>query len=145
MADLKKFAEEQIDITDCMWYKNGELIGEGYTYSAGPHSTDLLESGAIYTFEVYTNNLDTLISTPKIFNITPPVEEFKVYPNPVSQGQKLTIEGATAGKLIEVYNMNGACVSRTLATGEVTELTLALPAGIYMVRNNNKETKVLIK
>ena len=70
--------------------------------------------------------------------------KLSAYPNPVPQGNKLTIEGTTQGKLVEVYNFMGVCVSRATAPGNVTELMLSLPAGIYMVRSNNESVKVII-
>jgi len=145
VLNIKQLKSEKIEVAECVWFKNGEKIGNGFYYSAGSKSTDLLETDVIYTFEVYTRTLDTLISTSKIIQRTVPPSNLIVYPNPVPQGYTLTIENTNPNSVIEVYNLNGICVNRTTATDDVTELTLALPAGIYFVRHNNKEAKVIIK
>jgi hypothetical protein len=144
MLNLKKLAEDNYNVTTCIWFKNGVRIGEGFAYSAGSQKTDLLEAGAKYNFELYTHNSDTLISTYKIIG-SHYNSGLKVYPNPLPQGNILTIEGCTQNDMIEVYNSNGACIARTIALGNVMELPLAVPAGIYIVRVNKKEVKVLIK
>jgi hypothetical protein len=142
MLNLKKLAEDGYDVTACKWFKNSELIGEGFTYSAGPQITDQLEVGAIYYFQVNTNTHGELFSTNKIIEASS--KGLRAYPNPVPQGNKLTIEGTTEGSLVEVYNYIGQCISRTTATGSVTELTFPLSAGFYVVRSNNESVKVVI-
>jgi len=143
MLNLKKLAEFRFTPTACKWFKNGELIGEGFTYSAGNKIIDQLEAGAIYTFELTTSSHGILHSTDKVIDVQKSV--LRVYPNPVPQGSKLTIEGTTQDMLVEVYNLNGVCISRIIAAGSVTELILAVPAGIYVVRTNNQEVKVIIQ
>jgi M6 family metalloprotease-like protein len=142
MLNLKKLSEDSYDITTCIWFKNGVKIGEGFAYSAGNQSTDLLEVGAIYSFELHTAHQDTLISTPKVFSIQ--YSNLKIYPNPLPQGNALTIEDCVQGDKIEVFNNNGACIYQTTAPASKTELPLAVPSGVYIVRVNNKEFKVLI-
>jgi len=143
LLNLKKLAEEGYEVTACKWYKDGVKIGEGFSYSAGNSISDLLESGAIYTFELSTSSHGTLFSTDKVFNKQH--STLRVYPNPAPQGNRLTVEGTMQGCLVEVYSLTGACVSVTVATGNTTELTLDVPAGIYVVRSNNEEVKVIIK
>ena len=143
MLNLNRLSRHGYRTIDCKWYKNGELIGEGFTYSVGPKITDQLEAGAVYTFELSTRDHGTLYSTDKV--IEEQYSVLRAYPNPLPQGSKLTIEGTTQDSLVEVFNINGACVNRTTATGSVTELTLALPVGVYMVRANNEIIKVIIK
>jgi hypothetical protein len=67
-----------------------------------------------------------------------------VYPNPTQSGNAFTIEGLTENTPIEVFNQAGLCVKRTTATGEKTTLRLELPAGVYIIRNHNKEAKITI-
>jgi hypothetical protein len=55
-----------------------------------------------------------------------------------------TVEHVVAGTVIYVYTQMGVCVKTALATGETTNLTLNLPAGVYVIRNENKEGKVTI-
>ena len=143
MLNLRKLADDGYDVTDCKWYKNSQLIGEGFSYSAGPEITDLLETGAVYYFQINTKAGEELFSTNKILN-GQKNGDLRAYPNPVSQGQTLTVEGTTQGNLVEVYNFMGICVNKTIATGVVTRLNLALPPGVYIVRSNNDRVKVVI-
>jgi hypothetical protein len=66
------------------------------------------------------------------------------YPNPVSRGSELKIEGVAAGSQIEVYNISGMCVYRTIAVDSPASLILNVPAGVYLVRTNSGEVKVII-
>jgi len=143
VLNINKLTEVYSDVTACKWYKYGDIIGEDFYYSAGNSTTDFLESGVNYRFEVVTNSHGTLFSTNKV--ISKPFSTLKVYPNPVPQGNKLTIEGTISGKPVEVYNLNGACVKSTIATDNITELLLDVQTGVYVVRSNNEEVKVIIK
>ena len=143
LLDLKALETQYSEVTACKWYKNGSEIGEGFFYSAGDKITDRLEADSIYTFELNTSNHGALFSTNKI--IPKQYTTLRVYPNPLPQGNRLTIEGIVEGALVEVYDLNGLCVSRTTATGNMIELTLTVPAGAYVVRANKEEIKVIIK
>jgi hypothetical protein len=143
MLQLKRLADEGYSVTGCTWYKDGVPVGEGFTYSAGPKSTDKLEAGAVYTFELNTGSHGVLYSTGKVITLQPG-EVMKVYPNPLMSGHTLTIEGVAEGSPVEVYSQSGMRISRTIAAGGVTTLTLRGPAGVYIVRTNNGEQKVVI-
>jgi len=143
MLNLKKIADKGYRVTDCRWFKNSELIGDGFSYSAGPLITDQLETGAVYYFQLTTSSHGAVYSTNKII-IDKQQGTLKAYPNPVPQGSKLTIEGTTQGAPVEVFNYMGLCVSRIIASDFTTEITLSLPAGVYIVRSNNEAVKVII-
>jgi len=143
LLNLKKLAQEGYNATDCKWYKDGIKIGEGFSYSAGNNTTDLLETDVIYTFELNTSNNGTLFSSNKV--LYKPLSVLRSYPNPASQGGRLTIEGIVKGNLVEMYDINGACIYRAAAAGNNVELTLNVQAGAYIVRSNNEEIKVIIK
>ena len=143
MLNLKKLKQEGYNVDNCKWFKNNELIEEGFSYSAGPQLTDLLEKGAVYYFQISTSSHGEVYSTNKII-VDKPQSSLKAYPNPVPQGSKLTIEGTTQGALVELFNYMGLCVSKTVATDFTTEVTLSLPAGVYIVRSNNEAVKVII-
>ena len=143
MLNLKKLSEDGYDITDCEWFKNNISIGEGFTYSAGPKITDQLVAGAVYFFRIITTGGDEFFSTYKILDVQK--TGLRAYPNPVPKGHKLTVEGTTQGSFVEVYNYQGICVSKTIADEDVTELTLAVPSGIYIISSNNEVVKVVIK
>jgi hypothetical protein len=144
MLNIRKFENEGFDLNNCMWYKNGKIIGEGFTYSAGNKVTDLLEMDARYSFKLTTYNRGKVHATDKV--ITSETKKgLQVYPNPVPHGSKLTIEGTVQGAFVEIFNQMGACVSSTIASGRITELILSIPMGIYIVRSNNEEVKFLIQ
>jgi hypothetical protein len=75
-----------------------------------------------------------------------PISEsvLSAYPNPVPRGSELKIEGVAAGSLIEVYNMSGICVYRTTATGSPALLNLNVTPGVYLVRTNSGEIRIVI-
>jgi hypothetical protein len=118
------------------------LIGTGYTYSAGPRSTALLEIGATYHFVLTTSNHGELRSTNKVFDKLG--SSLLAYPNPVRAGNVITIEGVDEGSVIEVYSQNGVRVSNTIANGTPAMLNLNVPSGIYVIRTKNGEVKVVV-
>jgi hypothetical protein len=144
MLNIKKLEAEGYDLKNCKWFINGKEIGAGFTYSAGKRSSDQLQVGANYYFELATYSHGNVHSTNKV--IEPPSGAvLRVYPNPLPQGSKLVIEGTVQGALIEVFSQNGSCVSSSTASGTVTELILDVPVGIYVVRSNKEEVKVIIQ
>jgi hypothetical protein len=155
MLDLKILAEKGYEVIDCKWFKNGleevdtRTITE-FCYSAGPLETDKLElAPTYYMFQLITKNFGTLCSSKKIitkYNSPPDSKSNNlfVYPNPVFSGAPFTIEGANQGSIIYVYNQHGVCVSTTVATDNTATLTLYLPAGIYFIRADNKEIKIVV-
>ena len=69
----------------------------------------------------------------------------KAWPNPVSEGRMITLEGVTAGSVIEVYNQSGMRVLSVIAAGGTENITLNLPKGLYLIRTVNGETKIIIE
>jgi len=155
MLDLKKLADEKLDVTHCKWFKNTKeerntnTINE-FSYSAGPKVTDKLESDpTYYFFQITTKNGSVLYSSRKVlyyyqYAAAPDYNKLFVYPNPVLSGNSFTVENAIAGTLLQVYNQFGVCVKTITATDSVLTLSLNLPAGIYLIRNENKDAKVVI-
>jgi len=155
MLDLKKLAFEGYQITGCKWLKNNKqehktnTIDE-FSYSAGPKNTDLLETDpSFYHFHLTTKNGSILYSTKKIIPYRMPPSEpgnnkLLVYPNPAESGMAFTVENVTQGTLLQVYNQFGVCVKELTTNNNIVTLTLNLPAGIYLIRNENKEAKVII-
>ena len=155
MLNLRKLAEEGYEVTDCKWFKNGiEEIDtrtiDQFSYSAGPDIFDLLElAPTYYMFRLTTRNHGYLCSTHKLltgydgFGKTNTGNLF-VYPNPVMSGSPLTIEGVIENGTVEVYNQYGVFISSAIATGNTITFSLHLPAGIYFIRANSKEIKIVI-
>jgi hypothetical protein len=154
MLDLKKLEEDGYDVIGCKWYKNDaeqkytRTIDE-FSYSAGPKATDLLEPApTYYSFRLITRNRGELCSTLKFINnnIAFPTPENKMWahPNPVLSGVPFTVEGVAKNDQVRVYNQYGICISNAIATGETITLTLNVQAGVYVVRANEKQVKVVI-
>ena len=139
MLNLRLLANEGCEVISCKWFKNSIPIGNDFSYSAGDKSSDRLDANAIYTFELLTNQ-GVKYSTNKVISKT----VLLAYPNPVSSGYALKIEGIDTGSPIEVYNLNGICVYRTITVDSPAILILNVPAGVYLVRSNNGELKVVI-
>jgi hypothetical protein len=100
-------------------------------------------------FQVNTH-LGVLYSTKKEienydFNHAPAAPNgLYVYPNPVVKGCSFRIEGADSGCTIMVYNQYGVCVGSAIAKEEFTVMSLSLPSGMYLIRAENKEAKVVV-
>jgi hypothetical protein len=155
MLNLRLLTDEGYDVTDCKWFKNGKEEKEthtidAYSYSAGPKPTDLLELDPVfYSFQIMIKNGSLLNSTIKKLieyesHYVPLKSPLFVYPNPVMSGETFKVEGATQGSMIEVYNQYGVCVNRTTARNEIETMSLNLPAGVYIIRNDNKTTRITI-
>jgi hypothetical protein len=155
MLDLKRFDNEHYTLPGCRWFKNGKQEIETHTidefsYSAGPKITDLLEkSPSWYMFQVTTQH-GVLYSTKKeiedyYFSHAPAMPDgLYVYPNPVIRGSAFRVEGAEAGSTIMVYNQYGLLVGSARAKEGFTTMRLNLPSGIYLIRADDKEAKVVV-
>jgi len=155
MLNLIKLAEDDYEVTGCKWFKNGieekntRTVDE-FSYSAGPNIFDLLESApTYYMFQLTTKNHGLLCSTNKMItdNDLPPGSKtgnLFIYPNPVMSGTPFTIEGVAKDSPIHIYNQYGICVNSAIVTDDITVFTLHLPAGIYFIRTNDKEAKIVI-
>jgi hypothetical protein len=67
------------------------------------------------------------------------------YPNPVQSNGTVILEGVTEGSLLEVYSQSGATVLKTIATGSPVILTLDVSPGLYIIRTEIGEIKVIVK
>ena len=155
MLDLRKLESEGHEITNCKWFKNNKqeahtnTLNE-FSYSAGPKITDKLElDPTFYYFQLTTKKGLELYSTKKVlpyyyYYPAPANKNLFVYPNPAETGMVLTIENAIKGALLQVYNQYGVCIETITASSETITLSLNLPAGIYLIKNENKEAKVVI-
>jgi hypothetical protein len=153
MLDLKKLEEEGYIVIGCKWYKDGieqpfTRTIDQFSYSAGPKATDLLEFGIPYSFRLITRNRGEICSTLKIINNNiiyySSGDKMWAYPNPVMSGVPFTVEGVAKDDEVRVYNQYGICVHNAIANGETITLTLHVQAGVYVVRANEKQVKVVI-
>jgi len=150
LLNLRKLREDGYEYTGCLWYKNGieepdtRTINE-FSYSAGPYEGDLLEfAPTYYMFELITKNFGNLCSTKKRIDSCTFHKGLMAYPNPVWAGNQLTLAGFTPNMPIYIYNQYGTCVGSTVSAENTTTLTLNYPPGIYLIRSNNKTTKIVI-
>jgi hypothetical protein len=131
------------------WYRNGEAIAGATAqhYSAGNKATDLL-GDAPYHAALTTATGEPLRTCPAQpaamaqGNLT-------AYPNPLRSGNILHLEpGMDAASLegaeVLVYSLTGKLLLRQKAAGNPVELRLHLPMGIYIVRINDRQAKILI-
>ena len=151
LLNLRWLRENGYEVSGCRWFKNGKELLElntidEYSYCAGTNG-DLLEPApTYYTFQVNTSNFGCINSTKKMItqNSSAGTGKLLVYPNPVGSGTQFTIEGVSNNSLIYVYNFMGVCVGSAIATDSTAKLSLNLPAGIYLIRSENKKAKIVI-
>jgi len=70
----------------------------------------------------------------------------QAYPNPASDRITIEHESIKAGDIIEIFGMSGNRIGRYTANGTQTTIELSGYAqGIYVVRVNGKEAKIVKK
>jgi hypothetical protein len=75
-----------------------------------------------------------------------PASGLKVYPNPVEKGKSIWIETDTPRRqAIEMYSLNGSLIKRQSVRGNLTELTLSVPEGAYILKTGSESTKLIVK
>ena len=132
-----------ITVNSCQWFNGTMPLRVGLTYTAGDDRNALLSDGE-YRFVLQTN-VGTIPST--VFG-GQPVQNIPLvtgYPNPIISGETLTVEGASKGDRIEIYNQAGFRVFSTKADGETTTVNVNLPTGTYTVRTDNGTVKIIVK
>ena len=145
MLNLKALAADKIAVNKCEWYKKStagqtdEKLGEGVTFSIDTKGNKKLEPG-FYYFKLS----ETLYSKDKEINNQGKSASIFAYPNPVQSGDQLSIEGVDEGTPLQVFNQAGMCVLITIATGNPVTLSLNVPAGLYVIRTQNGEIKVIV-
>jgi hypothetical protein len=151
LLNLRWLRENDYEVTGCRWFKNGiELLElntiDEYSYCAGTNGEQLEQTPTYYTFQVNTSNFGCINSTKKTItqNSSNNTGKLLVYPNPINSGAQFIIEGVSKNSPINVYNFMGICVGSATATDSTTKLSLNLPAGIYLIRSENKEAKIVI-
>jgi len=152
ILNLNKIAEDGYELIGCKWYRNGieehksSTIND-YSYSAGPHKTNLLElEPTYYTYELITKNDGAFCSSQKILTqyVDYNSSKMSAYPNPVFSGVPLTIAGVIKDEPVQVYNQFGICVYSAIAHDTTIQLMLHLSSGLYLIRTGNSITKILV-
>ncbi|GHT14624.1 hypothetical protein AGMMS4956_12790 [Bacteroidia bacterium] len=131
-----------------LWYINGEELGTEQYYSVSNTRDQMLDLTAQYAVTMTTVEGKTLRTCTDTISIEPiETKNLRVYPNPVTEG-KLNIEGELlqAGNEIMLYTMTGNLVGTYFATQGITRLSLPpLPMGVYVMRVQNKNIKIIIQ
>ena len=131
------------------WYKDGDLISEEQVYSAGPKS--ILDRNAVYHAIVKTAEGEEIHVCPmEITTVVTPV--IQLYPNPVTLGQKTTLEIHVTGVQlrgipVQVFNLNGQLVHTFSMEGEQTTIYLPqnIQGGMYVAIFELNGTRESIK
>jgi len=141
------------EFTDYEWYKNGVLVGTGQYFSEGNNQSDTLDPTAEYMVKVTTTDgevLQTCLGQIQLQHAS----GARLYPNPVTYGQLVTVEAdfpesELENMTIAVYNLNGALITEVQSSSRITQLQLPLQSATYIVvlktPNNSKTFKVLVQ
>jgi len=127
---------------------DGNIVKVRFRALAAENSEISVTTAGIFNYNlgvVPFNVKSGLFSSRTITLVNNPNKDvLSAYPNPVKRGHILKVEGVAAGKLIEVYNSNGMRVYHTIVTESPASLNLNVPEGIYILRADNKEIKIVI-
>jgi hypothetical protein len=139
--------------TSYKWFRNGQEIGAGQSWSAGKDG-EKLNPTDIYYVVVTANGITGEMRTCES-SVTLRSMEVKARPNPVSQGQTLYVEADVDGELlegavIEVYNSSGIPVGQMKVQGRLTPIDIRYAAGIHFFKLRGKDgftqtLKVIVK
>ena len=141
--------------TGYQWYKDGQPIGQNKpSYSAGSKSTDVLDKDATYYVTLTTDKGDKISTCPG--KVTLKDLGVKVYPNPISANEKLTIEANLSQELldngsIQIYSLTGTKTNISVPMNGKTLNEITIPSsGMYVIKltsiNNFEYTaKILVR
>jgi hypothetical protein len=135
--------------TGYQWYCDDVLLpGETRQYySAGNALDNLLHPDRSYYVELILDNGDKMHTCPTSPTLKYAAAALKAYPNPAKQGQAVQIEipDQYANEEIRIYSATGQLVKSLRVNGPVTEATLNLPAGLYIIHIKDIQTKIVIE
>ena len=58
----------------------------------------------------------------------------KLYPNPITKGLHINIEGAKEGQKFQIVNINGVMMNKIMTELETENLEINLSSGMYFVK-----------
>jgi hypothetical protein len=70
--------------------------------------------------------------------------DLSVYPNPLLEGQMLTIDGVAKADRMVIYDFQGRLVRAAQGTGKALRVS-GLPKGVYFVRAGDKAQRIVIR
>ncbi|MDR1792731.1 MAG: T9SS type A sorting domain-containing protein, partial [Bacteroidales bacterium] len=131
--------------TGYQWYKDGIAIAGATSqyYSAGENSSDVLDTNAVYSVILVTEDGKTLHTC----TYSPVIQPLpmKVYPNPAPANRTATAEIYSDAQYIEMFDMAGKRVGTYLRTGTVTNIPTPSLSGSYILRAGSEQTKFIVK
>jgi len=136
------------------WFRNGQEIGTGQSYSAGKDGEQLSTTDTYYvevTADEVNGTLRTCEETIQLKSLT-----VTAFPNPVSQNQTVYVEAdldedLLEGAVIEIYTTSGIKVQQVKAQGRLTSIDMnKTVASTYIFKLVTKEgftqnLKVVVK
>lgn len=126
--------------TSYQWFKNGQPIGDGQYYSAGPNETDVLDADAQYQVFMETEAGETLQTC--IGSVTLEFDfSISLYPNPNESGRVLNIDiedyrvSSKNPLHIQLFSLQGGLVKQWRATNNINPVRLPdnIASGVYLV------------
>ncbi|GHT40330.1 hypothetical protein AGMMS49965_08430 [Bacteroidia bacterium] len=138
-------------IEDIKWFRDDEVIGTEWYYSAGDRHDDELNENAEYRVEITTSDGRFLHTCPRQMplrstNFSSPLQAF---PNPVKKGSLITIEGIPkeVGSII-IYDIAGRVAARhdpTVLRNASETIPMPATEGIYLIKVGEKTLKVVVE
>jgi hypothetical protein len=83
-------------------------------------------------FEILTNTGIGNISVPSL----------QIYPNPVARGEVFNVVTDITDGSVQVFTLTGTLIKQQEITGTTTQVSLAVPSGIYILNVGGKRTKI---
>ncbi len=116
-----------------------------------PHNqnnTAILPKGtADQSWETFNWRIVSSNSSSRVLALSPEITnaELLLYPNPVSNEQKVTVANTTKGITIAIYDVSGTLVNSIITEEDISYIeTSGLTSGIYFIEIEGQETKKLI-
>ena len=129
--------------TSFKWFRNGEELATGQSYSAGSKGETLLGTDR-YFVEVTSNNFDGTLRScegyPNLKSMT-----VKAYPNPAGLNETIYVEADVAdglldGAVIEIYNITGVKIKQVKVQGHLTPINIDKGSlGTYIFKLKGKD------
>jgi hypothetical protein len=134
------------------WYSNTVAINSGGTVISSATGATFtiptsLTAGTYYYYcMVSAAGATPVPSNPATVTVTGTTGTGETYVTPLkawTRGGMLHVEGLAEGKVWSIYNVSGALIYRSIATGE--EADVLLPAqGVYIIRSEDRTIKIVI-
>jgi uncharacterized repeat protein (TIGR02543 family) len=128
------------NVSDVRWYKDGEQVSGGSFIVVSSN-----ESAADYHSEVKTENTNAWHRVCATLETKMP-EKITAYPNPVSRGEKVSVQlpDTYVGSELNIYDIKGLLVKSGLtlpATSNSIDVSELAP-GIYLLHINNRKGNI---